>query len=247
MTTVRTQIHKELTSQDLSTGKPNPKVHYMAIAQGYAEMEGAIAVLSDMCTRQSWVYLGAYAQTLGIKQSGNIKSIWEEEILMRMPEEDREDKYLQELRFFHFINQQPRQQRKNYCLVNPLRLRDDRGELHFTTHREFFVPLKERGLWLSICLYQPFDNFNSLDSFILNLATGQIVSMGNSQDDSLLSTREKEVLCLIEQGLATKQIAERLAISSYTVSRHRQNLMAKLGVRSALQACSIARKHGLIH
>lgn len=50
----------------------------------------------------------------------------------------------------------------------------------------------------------------------------------------------------IEQGLTSKQVAERLAISVHTVSRHRQNILGKLRVGNVVEACRIARNLKLL-
>jgi FixJ family two-component response regulator len=49
---------------------------------------------------------------------------------------------------------------------------------------------------------------------------------------ALLSAREREVLTLALQGLASKQIARRLSLSHRTVEHHRSRLLEKLGVTS---------------
>ena len=48
-----------------------------------------------------------------------------------------------------------------------------------------------------------------------------------------ITTREKEILHLVAQEHSTKEIAQKLYISDYTVVTHRQNLMLKLGVTNA--------------
>lgn len=63
---------------------------------------------------------------------------------------------------------------------------------------------------------------------------------------SLLSTREREVLHLIAEGLSAKEIATRLAISTKTVEAHRTSLMRKLSVRKATELVRYAVRHGLI-
>ncbi|HUJ11646.1 MAG TPA: response regulator transcription factor, partial [Verrucomicrobiae bacterium] len=45
-----------------------------------------------------------------------------------------------------------------------------------------------------------------------------------------LSPREMEVLQLIAEGKANKEVAAELGISIKTVEKHRQNLMAKLNI-----------------
>ncbi|HWP81803.1 MAG TPA: response regulator transcription factor [Bacteroidota bacterium] len=47
------------------------------------------------------------------------------------------------------------------------------------------------------------------------------------------STREKEVLSLIAQGLTNQQIADKLFVSVTTIRTHRQRIMKKLGIHSA--------------
>ena len=63
---------------------------------------------------------------------------------------------------------------------------------------------------------------------------------------SLLSSREREVLHLIAEGLAAKEIAVQLGISTKTVEAHRTSLMRKLGVRKATELVRYAVRHGLV-
>lgn len=63
---------------------------------------------------------------------------------------------------------------------------------------------------------------------------------------SLLTTREREVLHLIAEGLSAKEVAVRLGISTKTVEAHRTSLMRKLSVRKATELVRYAVRHGLI-
>jgi DNA-binding NarL/FixJ family response regulator len=63
---------------------------------------------------------------------------------------------------------------------------------------------------------------------------------------SLLSSREREVLHLIADGLSAKEIAAQLDISTKTVEAHRTSLMRKLGARKATELVRYALRHGLI-
>jgi DNA-binding NarL/FixJ family response regulator len=59
-----------------------------------------------------------------------------------------------------------------------------------------------------------------------------------------LSARELEVLLLLDEHLATDEIAQRLFISEHTVRSHVKSLLRKLGVssrREALEALAVAR------
>ena len=55
----------------------------------------------------------------------------------------------------------------------------------------------------------------------------------NPYDESHdLSERERDVLVLVAQGLANKEIADRLNISPHTVISHRKNIAHKTGIKS---------------
>ena len=64
-------------------------------------------------------------------------------------------------------------------------------------------------------------------------------------DDPLdqLSVREREVLALMGQGLNNAKIAAGLGISPNTVRTHVQNVLAKLGMHSKLEAVTYATRH----
>lgn len=68
----------------------------------------------------------------------------------------------------------------------------------------------------------------------------------SEQPFSTLSSREREVLHLIADGLSAKEIGVRLAISSKTVEAHRTSLMRKVGVRKATELVRYAVRHGLV-
>ena len=62
-----------------------------------------------------------------------------------------------------------------------------------------------------------------------------------------LSHREVEVLELIVQGLANKQIAYSLSIAEHTVKNHVKSILSKLGVQDRTQAATAAIQRGIIH
>ena len=65
-------------------------------------------------------------------------------------------------------------------------------------------------------------------------------------DSKILSIREREVLALLSQGMASKQIADKLNISLNTVYRHRQNILQHLNVANTAEAVKIGLKMNLI-
>jgi DNA-binding NarL/FixJ family response regulator len=61
--------------------------------------------------------------------------------------------------------------------------------------------------------------------------------------DNTLTDREREVLLLVREGLANKQIARRLAISERTVKAHLTSVFQRLGVSDRTQAALWAEKN----
>jgi DNA-binding NarL/FixJ family response regulator len=61
----------------------------------------------------------------------------------------------------------------------------------------------------------------------------------------LLTTREREVLCLLAEGKRVKDIAFQLKISAKTVESHRQNIMDKLEIHSTIELTRYALRQGL--
>jgi len=61
-----------------------------------------------------------------------------------------------------------------------------------------------------------------------------------------LTLREREVLVLVAEGKATKEIAELLGVSVKTVETHRAHIMNKLGIHEAANLVRYAIRRGLI-
>lgn len=89
-------------------------------------------------------------------------------------------------------------------------------------------------------------------SFILKVMPliSDAVAKANEKEKTLkavdLTSREKEILALIAEGLNNKDIADSLGISLFTVKNHVSNIIQKLSVDDRTQAAILALKKGLI-
>jgi DNA-binding NarL/FixJ family response regulator len=67
-----------------------------------------------------------------------------------------------------------------------------------------------------------------------------------TSDEVKLSMREGQILELVAEGLANREIAERLFLSRYTVECHIKHIYRKLAVSSRVKAVREARSRGLL-
>jgi len=80
----------------------------------------------------------------------------------------------------------------------------------------------------------------------LGLGARVLRTSTTANDIELLTPRETEILGMLADGLANKEIAVRLHISSHTVKSHVQSLFAKLGADTRAEAVAVGVRRGLI-
>lgn len=69
--------------------------------------------------------------------------------------------------------------------------------------------------------------------------------LARGSGESVLTTRQKEVLQLIAEGKSTKEIADMLYISVKTVERHKAQIMEKLDIKNLADLIKYAFREGL--
>ncbi|ORV98389.1 response regulator [Mycobacterium kyorinense] len=74
----------------------------------------------------------------------------------------------------------------------------------------------------------------------------RLAQHGDALPNTILTSREEEVLKLIAEGYSAREIANTLGISAKTVDRHRTNILQKLGLRDRLALTRYAIRTGLI-
>ena len=216
-------------------------------ADNISRIENVTAVVSDLRRGTSRIFLGKFGIVLGITDYSEENSIWEKAILDLMSEEEREEKYLAELRFFNFLRHVPRHARPDYYLVSKLRMKTATGDSMDVIHRMYYIYADDsETVTHALCLYgrSAFDFAGK--SIVFNSLTGVSEELASSSDASILSRREKQVLTLIDSGKRSYEIAGILSISKNTVSRHRQEILAKLQVKNSMEACRIAKAMKII-
>lgn len=225
---------------------PSACARAYAYAQSMAAVENVIAVVSDLAQGSSRIFNGGFADTVGLKNYCSENSIWEKKILSLMPPGEQEQKFIAELRFFHYLRHIG-PARKNCYLMSKLRFLHPDGSMINILHRMYYVYHDDGSTILyAICLYGPLSVDFKGTSIVVNSVTGTSEELTSVSHNDILSHREQQVLALIDTGLKSRDIAARLNISIHTVSRHRQEILAKLQVKSSIEACRLARSMQII-
>lgn len=139
----------------------------------WAQVENALIVVSDINDGKSHIIDGGFARNLNIEDYQRENSIWENKILSLMPEDEQEEKYIAELRFFHYLRHLPKRKKSDYYLVSKLRFQFIDGNIHDVLHRMFYIfDENEENVRYAICIYgsMPFDFKGK--SHVVNSITG---------------------------------------------------------------------------
>lgn len=217
-----------------------PHADVLGYARFLADMENALVVVSDMAGGESHIFSGKFARQLDLGDYRRESSIWESRILSLMTPVEQEEKYLAELRFFHFLRHLPCSRKTDYYLVSRLRMRFADGSVHDVLHRMYYIyDDTHEHVRYAVCIYGPLTFDFSGRSHAVNSVTGLTEELTGG--GSILSSRECQVLSLVDMGLKSVEIARRLNISIHTVSRHRQEIIGKLQVKNTHEACRVAK------
>lgn len=87
------------------------------------------------------------------------------------------------------------------------------------------------------------------DKFFCNTMINVLLEKNNPEQNcfpSKLSDRETEITKLIAQGLTSKQMADKLFLSTHTINTHRKNIMKKIGAKGASEVILYAINEGIV-
>jgi PAS domain S-box-containing protein len=106
------------------------------------------------------------------------------------------------------------------------------------------APSGTAGRTLTVHVFRDVTNTKELLRTIHERLAAPVAS--DAKWETLLTRRELEILRLMAGGANTRAIAQRLHISPATVRNHAQNIFAKLGVHSRLEAVAYLTQRHLV-
>ena len=88
--------------------------------------------------------------------------------------------------------------------------------------------------------------FAAIEPRELEALLGFAVPVAAATETAVLTAREMEVLGMIAEGAANKNIAWKLGISEHTVKFHVASILAKLNASSRTEAVTVGIRKGII-
>lgn len=224
-----------------------------ACANGYALATEGIAVVSDFQNNECYIYSGKFGQAIMNLPEYMVdrNSAFEDIVFSHAKGNELIERHILELRFFNFIKNISVKEKTHYaasCILGFFRSGRNEEIKILHTMRYFSCSLNGSVL-LGLCTYIPYPiSHNRQNGIIVNLLTGETIGQDiyETSDRKILSRRQLEILTLIAKGVPSKQIANNLNISIYTVNRHRQDILASLKVANTAAAVEIALRMNLI-
>lgn len=247
MDILRKELNEIYYSQELhkETLNPSDLERCKKLAESFTAVTDGCSVITDACRDRCYIFIGSIASILGISESFPISKVTdssdEDIIYSLIHPEDIVEKRMLEYEFFKFVNSFDIKEKKEYRATCRIRIRNSQQEYVMVDNTtQIICPSPKGKIWLIMCTYSlaSYQNWTgSIFPIIKNINTGEIIRLSFcNRRKHILTKREKEILRMIKDGKASKQIADLLNISQHTVNRHRQNILEKLSVANSIEA-----------
>ncbi len=248
----RTLHAQRFRAEDLDLGRLD---YHLPLLERLDAVEDSSVVLYDLYQRK-YVYLtSSFKFLLGYDREQALGQ-GPEYFYRRMPEEDLEtvlDTVTRTLRFLYGVSPL---ERTDYKLGFDFRIRRADGRLVRLLQQVVVLELDARGnIWLVLAVNDlvgglpeqpPRRSLRNLRNGNSYLFVPEQPEEEARQRSPELTKREIEVLGLVAVGLASREIADQLYISTATVNNHRQRILEKTGARNSSEAVRYAARLGIL-
>jgi DNA-binding CsgD family transcriptional regulator len=225
--------------------------HHLPFLERLDAVEGSSVALFDTRTR-SYRFLTSSFKFLGGYPRGEALSEGPDYFFRLMHAPDIPFVLETIVRTFRFLFALEPGERKDYKLSFEFRIRAASGDLVRILQQIVALELDRRGnIWLVLIANDlaPKGPGEGLERELRNIRTGSLHLFPRrepEEEKESLSRREIEILGLVAEGMASREIADRLFISVATVNNHRQRILQKLSTKTSAEAVRYAASRGLV-
>lgn len=223
--------------------------HKVAL-QTLSEVGNSGITIFDISTCNTVFYSSNFGQLLGYS-SEDYKDIGQMFFGNRIHPEDKHEMSRRGVSVFRMFDAFPVEDKLNYKVISEYRMLNANMNYVRLIEQYQVLELDKKGqIWLMMSFVElspDQEDFNGIKSQFINFKTGELLGLKTEKKaKSELTKREMEILRLVKNGLLSKEISEKLAISLHTVNTHRQRLLEKLGANNSMEAILFASKFGLL-
>ncbi|HMT29143.1 MAG TPA: LuxR C-terminal-related transcriptional regulator [Bacteroidia bacterium] len=221
------------------------------VLQTLSEIGNSGIGVFDVSKRQMAFYSSNFGKLLGYGQKDYEKS-GQEFFYNKIHPEDRVKLSVNGISVFKIFNNFSKDDKLSHKAISEYRMLNVQNKYVRLIEQYQVLELDKTGqLWLLINFVDLSPNqedYDGIKSQLLNFKTGQIIAMEATPKVQIeLTKRETEILKLVKDGLLSKEISDKLAISVHTVNTHRQRFLEKLGANNSFEAVLFGSKFGLLN
>lgn len=243
------RLHR-LRAEDLD---PSRLERHLPLLERLDAVEGSSVVVYDLY-EQKYVFLtSSFKFLLGYRREEALDQ-GPDYFYRQMHPEDLPvvlDTVSRTLRFLYGL---PAERRRDFKLAFDFRIRRADGAYLRLLQQVVVLEQDARGnLWLVLAVNDllPAGSLSAPASRQLRgLKDGKLYLFASEEQERggppRLTKREIEILGLVAVGLASKEIADRLFISTATVNNHRQRILEKMQARNSSEAVRYAARLGIL-
>ncbi len=223
---------------------------HASVLQTLSDIGNSGTGIFDLCKREVIFYSSNFGALLGYEPN-DYKNIGQQFFASKIHPDDALKCSNIGVSALKILNNFSSDEKLNYKLITEYRMLNFQNQYVRLIEQYQVLELDSNGqIWLMMNVVDVSSNQDVLEeskSQLVNFRTGKIIPMEVSRKVQVeLTKREIEILKYVKDGLLSKEISNKLAISVHTVNTHRQRFLEKLGANNSLEAVIFAAKFGLL-
>lgn len=224
--------------------------NHITVLQIFSQVGNSGISVFDISKRQVVFYSSNYGRQLGYHPA-DYDSLGQKFFDEKIHPEDKRQLSENGVTIVKLLDNFSPTEKKEYKLVNEYRMLNAQHKYVRLIEQHQILELDRSGqLWLMLSFVDispDQETPGGIRSQLLNFRTGNMIPVGQMQKPQLeLTKREIEILNMVRNGMLSKEISGRLAISVHTVNTHRQRVLEKLGANNSMEAVIFASRFGLV-
>jgi DNA-binding CsgD family transcriptional regulator len=224
----------------------------IANLQNLAQIENRALSLYDINTKKFLLKVDKHIELLGYNNEDIVDLDAVDHYHSMIHQDDLPFLFDSEIQMYQYLEPIKTDEKKDYKLVYDYRVRTKTGEyIRFLHQLMIYEVDRDFNSWIMLIISDVLSKFALNDKprrMLINVKTKKVhlFSEEIGIKSYLITTREKEIIELLSQGLDSFEISKKLGISISTVNNHRQHILQKTLTKNTVQATTYLKCIGLL-